>query len=114
MALSKAELVCDEIINTLKISKLHFCVQETPFSAYITIRKKFSQKVDLRVEPKILPEQKVDPCETFAHESDVVEALTKQNEVFLKTVENLKSKIERTTVNVLLIFKICKMKTKSC
>ena len=95
MALSKAEIACYTIINTLKISKLAFCVQETPYSAYITIRKEFSQKLDFKVEPQnSAHKQKVDPSETLTPESDVTEALKKQNEVLLKTIDNLKSKIE--------------------
>jgi hypothetical protein len=32
---------CGQFWFNLKISKLHYVVKETPFSAYITIRKKF-------------------------------------------------------------------------
>ena len=98
MALSKAELACDKIINTLKISKLNFCVQETPFSAYITIRKTFSQNFDMKVEPESqnLRKQKIYLSDSnfVKPESDVVKALEKTNEDLLRTVEALKSTIE--------------------
>ena len=42
MALSKAELACDNVLNSLKVSRLTFSIQETPYSCYVTIRKKFS------------------------------------------------------------------------
>ena len=75
MALSKAEIACDKIINNLNMSNLHFCVQETPFSAYITIRKKFSHKIYLEVDPQNLQNQKVHHSDPSTPDSDVVEAL---------------------------------------
>jgi hypothetical protein len=32
---------CGKILFSLKMSRLNFLVKETPYSAYITIRKKF-------------------------------------------------------------------------
>ena len=37
---SSAEFACGQILFTLKHSKLNYIVKETPYSAYITIRKK--------------------------------------------------------------------------
>ena len=34
---------CGQILFSLKMSKLNYVVKETPFSAYVTIRKKFIQ-----------------------------------------------------------------------
>ena len=39
-----AHEACDEVINAIKSSNLHFVLQETPHSVYITIRKKFVNK----------------------------------------------------------------------
>ena len=39
-----AHETCDVLINAIKSSNLHFLFQETPHSAYITIRKKFVNK----------------------------------------------------------------------
>ena len=36
-----ANFACGQIIFSLKSSKLNYIVKETPYSAYITIRKKF-------------------------------------------------------------------------
>ena len=33
--------VCQEIHNLVEESGLHFCINQTPFSSYITLRKKF-------------------------------------------------------------------------
>ena len=46
MALSKADKACAEVINGLKLSGLTWGVQETPYSAYVTIRKKFQKGVE--------------------------------------------------------------------
>ena len=35
------EMACGQILFSLKTSKLNYMVKETPFSAYVTIRKKF-------------------------------------------------------------------------
>ena len=47
MAVSRADQACAEVINGLKISGLTWGVQETPYSAYVTIRKKFQKGVDI-------------------------------------------------------------------
>ena len=43
MSISPADKACAEVINSLKISGLTWGVQETPYSAYLTIRKKFQK-----------------------------------------------------------------------
>ena len=39
-----AQIQCDKILNQVHDSKLHFLVQETPFSLYLTVRKRFNQR----------------------------------------------------------------------
>ena len=36
---------CDKILNEVRASNLHFLVQESPFSIYLTIRKKFTKNI---------------------------------------------------------------------
>ena len=38
--LTSPQAECDEIIKCVRSSNLHFSVQETPFSLYVTVRKK--------------------------------------------------------------------------
>jgi hypothetical protein len=38
-----AQVQCDKILNQVHDSKLHFLVQETPFSLYLTVRKRFNK-----------------------------------------------------------------------
>ena len=42
MSLSKPELACENVILSLKVSRLTFSIQETPYSCYMTIRKRFA------------------------------------------------------------------------
>ena len=44
MALKYAQEQCDVIMDKVHSSKLHFMVQDTPFSLYLTVRKKFITK----------------------------------------------------------------------
>ena len=41
MADVKAQETCSSVLSSLRMSGLNFVIQETPFSAYITIWKKF-------------------------------------------------------------------------
>ena len=66
MALTKPEVACDHVIQTLKISRLTFQVQETPYSAYITIRKKFTSNPPSDHSPSSLSDlQTPGMCQTF-------------------------------------------------
>ena len=38
---SKASFVCNQVLRVIKESDLNYLVNETPYSAFITIRKKF-------------------------------------------------------------------------
>ena len=68
MFLTKAELACENVLQTLKVSRLTFSVQETPFSAYVTIRKKFSQKPEgekQQFSPLCGDQMPLNTCESF-------------------------------------------------
>ena len=40
----KAHIVCENLLNKVKHSKLNYLVNETPYSVFITIRKKFTKE----------------------------------------------------------------------
>ena len=40
------EIASGQIVHTLKMSQLNYMLQETPYSTYITIRKKFQKEVN--------------------------------------------------------------------
>ena len=78
MSLTKPEFACENVLHTLKTSRLTFSVQETPFSAYVTIRKKFSQKAqgDEQQFSQLCGDQRpLNTCESF-------ESLTQENSSF--------------------------------
>ena len=42
---SKAETVFGQVLICLRMSKLDYMIKETPYSAYLTVRKKFAKDV---------------------------------------------------------------------
>ena len=42
----RAHKVCEQLLNYVKVSNLNYLVNETPYSAFITIRKIFSKDVE--------------------------------------------------------------------
>ena len=62
-----ADQACDQILTNLRKSGLNFVIQETPFSAYITIRKKFCNgftiSADTEDEQKVQNDKKVQKLE---------------------------------------------------
>ena len=102
MALSKPELACETVLKTLKISRLTFSVHETPYSVYVTIRKKFAQNlspvpVDLKCR---------NTCESFetlerensAAKLKILEAEERRDELIKKN-ENLSDMVESLKYN---------------
>ena len=49
----------DKILDLIKSSNLHFNIQETPHSVYITIRKKFLREPSLEVSSQVIGDQKL-------------------------------------------------------
>ena len=47
MVLMKPEIACDNVMLTLKVSRLTFSVKETPYSCHVTIHKKFLPNSEL-------------------------------------------------------------------
>ena len=46
MTLKQASFVCNQILKVIKESRLNYLVNKTPYSAHITIRKKFVKHVE--------------------------------------------------------------------
>ena len=53
---NSAEKACGTILFCLKMSKLNYMVKETPFSAYVKIRKKFVKSSEPNLETPPLNE----------------------------------------------------------
>ena len=76
MVVSRADQACAEVINGLKISGLTWGVQETPYSAYVTIRKKFQKGADFNnLAASRTPSQRAD----------------EENEILRRDLDNLNS-----------------------
>ena len=43
----KAHKVCEDLLSILKSSKLNYLVKETPYSAFVTIRKRFLKDTEI-------------------------------------------------------------------
>ena len=79
----KAHKVCENLLNKVKHSKFNYLVNETPYSVFITIRKKFTK------EHQDLPNV------TLAQEVNVAtEDLKKENNLLHLKCKNLQNEIE--------------------
>ena len=97
MADLKALESCTTILSSLRKSGLHFVVQETPFSAYLTIRKKFhkgfislspTQNEVESDEKNIMLENRIKCLKNELEESiRVSETVKNEKEVFQKRLE---------------------------
>ena len=88
MSLSQPELACESVLRALKVSRLTFSSQETPFSCYVTIRKKFAQNYKDEMFSDTLPViedlKSTTTCEKFET------LITENNSLMLKLEEALK------------------------
>ena len=92
-----ATAMCDQVLQTLKYSNLNFVVQETPFSAYITIRKSFiSGKISSCESSETSSTSSV---KKIAEKNKVLETrvseLEEDNENYAKELHNISLKLEK-------------------
>ena len=92
--------MCDQVLQRLKSSNLNFYVQETPYSAYITIRKKFIKGRESNAESKSLSSNREDR-EVIENLKAKIEALEIDNTNFESDLHSLSSK-EETVSNELV------------
>ena len=43
---SRASVMCNQVLRVVKESNLNYLVEETPYSAFVTIRKKFVKDIE--------------------------------------------------------------------
>ena len=72
MTLTKPEFACENVLLSLKVSRLTFSVQETPYSCYITIRKKFVKNYQQQQQTEMSPVTVIENCED-------IEDISKEN-----------------------------------
>ena len=91
------------ILNTIKTSQLDFYIQETPYSAFITIRKKYikgfkhatevlSENIEMENVIKDLKKHENEKLKTFAKEKEVESESNKNN---VRTLEERLEKAEK-------------------
>ena len=108
MTISNSDVnkVCDEIHSLVQMSGLHFVINQTPWSSYITIRRKLVSPGACNVKVKSpetvvineLKERKEQLEHKLAHVeftlAEIEEAFNKEKEKYKKSVDNLQSKID--------------------
>ena len=95
MSVRSPEEICESVLKTVKSSNLEFSIQETPFSAHITVRKKFSKTYQSSDSPHA--EQNKDGEIKPSYEEELKDFQT-ENENLLETIKNLEA-IQMTNVN---------------
>ena len=87
---------CDQILKSVHSSSLHFLVQESPFSLYITLRKKFATNPPVKVHDS--QDAKEDSTNELKLARDTInifeEKLAHTEREFVKESNKLKSKRE--------------------
>ena len=89
---------CDQILKDVHSSHLHFLVQESPFSLYITLRKKFTTQPQVKLQ-----ERQVDPNHDLKLARDTInileEKLAESESEFIKESNKLKANNTKSSVN---------------
>ena len=102
--LSSPEKLCSEIQRSVRTSNLHFTMQETPFSLYITVRKKLvDAKVEVHTENELLKTELVnlkDKCYNLSQNNNELRLLVQNKEKDCKekddVIHNLNMKLEKS------------------
>ena len=83
----KAHTVCEQLLSILKSSKLNYLVKETPYSAFITIRKRFVKDIQDTSDVTLVPGEDKNNDHNLKRENLVLKQRCKSLEVdvgFLK------------------------------
>ena len=74
---------CDAVLSFIKMSQLDFLIQETPYSSFITIRKKFRKDLNNRAR-----------AEVTKNTADIIEGLKQENETFKDILEEREAQLK--------------------
>ena len=105
MAMHDAQIACEKLLTLVRGSDLNFLIQETPYSAFVTIRKSFCR------EPKNCSNNTFDEVcdEKLKVENDALKSTLKDTESQLisrkKELETLQSRLEKAENEILDIIK---------
>ena len=90
-----AEVVCENVLECLKTSNLNFLIQESPYSVYVTIRKRFlknsPQKIPSPKKTEEVLKQRVfyleSLVESFSEENVALKADIKNKDIEIKALK---------------------------
>ena len=89
--LTSAPEACEKVLSSLRHSGLHFVVQETPYSSYVTIRKRFSK---VPASESVIPRKSkpIDTIDATAVSKFKAEIASKDQKIegLEETISNLK------------------------
>ena len=84
-----ANSVCNQVLQIIKESKLNFLINETPYSAFVTIRKKFLKcSAEVTLETELIHEK---PARENGELDNKFEALLVENNNLKERVSKLES-----------------------
>ena len=107
--LSSPEKLCSEIQRCVRTSNLHFTMQETPFSLYITVRKKLiDDDIEAHTENELLKTELLnlkDKCHNLSQNNSELRLLVQNKEMECKekedVIHDLNMKLEKDLIALL-------------
>ena len=112
MSITMASKACDAVMLAIKTSQLDFVIQETPYSSFVTIRKKFQKgfnpkekeaQLELTKEDSIMLQEKLEKAEK--HILKLHEENDKQKAIFTEELAILKAQIKEKSDEI-LVYKV--------
>ena len=85
--------MCEQLLNSIKVSKLNYLVNETPYSAFITFRKKFTKDVEDLPNVTLVLEDKRN-LDDVKKENATIKSKCRNLETELKVVTNHNSELK--------------------
>ena len=97
---AKISEICDKIHNVIKSSKLDFAIQQTPYSSYVTIRRKVQKNVTLEAlfDTNIKNEETVN-----FNLKERLKAQEEENKELISQVETLSEELDKREMEINLI-----------
>ena len=97
-----ADKACGQVLICLKMSKLNYMVKETPFSAYVTIRKKFLQSYQIEPEEPM----RVDQSDSVNKLKSDLEQVNKKNKGLLTDIALYKYNLDEFEIKINALEKV--------
>ena len=96
--MASGEYACGQILFGLKRSKLNYVINETPYSAYITIRKKF-----LKISKEEENDSIEDRTDTSNEKDVIIKSLVEKNKTLEILIASAKVEYEELCLKIDLL-----------